>query len=50
MERNDAQTAIDLFYEAMGWDKATGAPTIEAYRRAGLDEVAGELSKRKLLP
>ncbi len=50
LDRNDVQTAIDLFYEAMGWDKATGAPTIETYRRAGLDEVAGELGKRKLVP
>jgi len=34
----------------MGWDRATGSPTLQTYRKAGLDKVAEELGKRKLLP
>jgi aldehyde:ferredoxin oxidoreductase len=50
MDRNDVKVAMDLFYDEMGWDRVTGAPTPQAYRKAGLDKVAEELGKRKLLP
>ncbi len=40
----------DLFYGELGWDRATGAPTEQTYRKLGLSQVAGELGKRKLLP
>lgn len=50
MDKEDMAKAMDMFYEVMGWDKATGAPTAEAYRRVGLKYVADELAKRKLLP
>jgi aldehyde:ferredoxin oxidoreductase len=50
MDRNDMDTAMDLFYGEMGWDKATGAPTRAAYERVGLIEVARALGEKGLLP
>jgi aldehyde:ferredoxin oxidoreductase len=50
LDRDDVKVAMDMFYDEMGWDRVTGAPTSQAYRKAGLDKVAEELGKRKLLP
>jgi aldehyde:ferredoxin oxidoreductase len=50
MDRNDVKVALDVFYDEMGWDRVTGAPTLQAYRRVDLDKVAEELGKRKLIP
>jgi aldehyde:ferredoxin oxidoreductase len=50
MDQNDIKVAIDMFYDEMGWDRATGAPILEAYRRVGLDKVAEALGKKRLLP
>ena len=50
MDRDDVKTALDMFYGEMGWDRSSGAPTSQTYRKLGLDEVAEELGKRKLLP
>jgi aldehyde:ferredoxin oxidoreductase len=50
MDRDDIRLAMDLFYDELGWDRATGAPTGQTYRKLGLSQVAGELGKRKLLP
>ena len=50
MDRNDVKVAMDMFYDEMGWDRVTGAPTAQTYRKFGLDKVAEELGKRKLLP
>ncbi|OGR39578.1 MAG: aldehyde ferredoxin oxidoreductase [Desulfovibrionales bacterium GWA2_65_9] len=50
MDRADIALAMDLFYEVMGWDKTTGAPTQEAYARLGLTEVGQSLRAQKLLP
>jgi len=50
MDRDDIARAMDLFYEEMGWDRATGAPTQAAYRKVGLAEVARELGEKGLLP
>jgi aldehyde:ferredoxin oxidoreductase len=50
MDRNDAELAMDMFYDEMGWDRATGAPTSAAYARLGLNKVARDLNKRGLLP
>jgi aldehyde:ferredoxin oxidoreductase len=49
MDRADAQIAVDMFYDELGWDKTTGAPTAATYRKFGLDQVAAELGKRGLL-
>jgi aldehyde:ferredoxin oxidoreductase len=50
MDRNDIKVAMDMFYEEMGWDRVTEAPTSEAYRKVGLGQVAEELGRPKLLP
>ena len=50
LDRGDAQVAVDMFYDELGWDKATGAPTPGTYRKFGLDQVAAELGKKGLLP
>jgi len=50
MDPLDIARAMELFYEVMGWDKATGAPTAKAYARLGLQSVADGLAVKKLLP
>jgi aldehyde:ferredoxin oxidoreductase len=50
MDRADMELAKDLFYEELGWDKKTGAPTRATYERLGLKSVADELAKKGLLP
>ena len=47
MDPSDMEKAMDLYYEEMGWDKTTGAPTAEAYKKVGLTKVADELGKEK---
>ena len=49
MDKIDIQNAMLMFYEEAGWDKETGSPTRETYRRLGLADVAGELGKKGLL-
>jgi aldehyde:ferredoxin oxidoreductase len=50
MDPQDIAKAMELFYEVMGWDKVTGAPTAEAYSRLGLQSVAQGLVAKKLVP
>jgi aldehyde:ferredoxin oxidoreductase len=50
MDRNDVKVALDMFYDELGWDKITGAPTLQTYRKLGLSMVAEELGKKNLLP
>ncbi|MFH1059035.1 MAG: aldehyde ferredoxin oxidoreductase [Pseudomonadota bacterium] len=50
MERADIALAMDLFYEVMGWDRATGAPTQATYSRLGLEETGRALAARGLVP
>jgi len=50
MDPQDIAKAMDMFYELMGWEKATGAPTADAYARLGLKSVAEDLAAKKLLP
>jgi len=50
MDRNDIKAAIDMFYEEMGWDRASGAPTSQTYSKLGLERVAEDLKKRNLIP
>ncbi|MCX8023084.1 MAG: aldehyde ferredoxin oxidoreductase [Syntrophorhabdaceae bacterium] len=50
LDPKDMELAMDMFYQEMGWDRTTGAPTYETYRKVGLEEVAKELKKRGLLP
>ena len=50
MDRNDVNLALEMFYDELGWDRITGAPTLKTYRRLGLAKVAEELGKKNLLP
>ncbi len=50
MDKDDVRLAMDMFYEELGWDRATGAPTRGTYRKFGLDDVSDTLAKRKLVP
>jgi aldehyde:ferredoxin oxidoreductase len=50
MDRDDIARAMDLFYQEMGWDKVSGAPTRAAYQRVGLAHVGQELAEKGLLP
>jgi aldehyde:ferredoxin oxidoreductase len=50
MDKEDIAKAMDLYYEEMGWDKTTGAPTASTYRKLGLAGVGDELKKKGLVP
>jgi aldehyde:ferredoxin oxidoreductase len=50
LDRDDVKLGMDMYYDVMGWDKTTGAPTAEAYKKVGLAKVAEELGKKNLLP
>lgn len=50
MDPQDMIKALDMFYEVMGWHKATGSPTGEAYARLGLQKVGQKLEEMKLVP
>ena len=50
MDRDDVKSAMDMFYDEMGWDRTTGAPTSKTYQRVGLGDVDDDLGKRNLLP
>jgi aldehyde:ferredoxin oxidoreductase len=50
MDREDIARSMDLFYQTMGWDRATGAPTAATYGRLGLTPVAEGLAAKRLLP
>ena len=49
LDKRDVQLAMEMFYGLMGWDKATGSPTDDAYRKVGLGEVSDELRKKGLV-
>ena len=38
------ENALDMYFEQVGWDKATGIPTRETLEEVGLDWVADELA------
>lgn len=50
MDRNDVRTAVDMFYDELGWDRATGAPTAKTYRQFGMGDVADALAEKNLVP
>ncbi len=50
MDRADIERAKDLFYDVLGWDRATGAPTRSSLERLGLRDVAGRLEAMGQLP
>ncbi len=50
MDKEDIKLAMGMYYEEMGWDKPSGAPTAEVYKRLSLARVADDLRKNGLLP
>lgn len=50
MDRDDMELAKDLFYEQLGYDKKTGAPTRATLEKLGLKFAADDLASRGLLP
>jgi aldehyde:ferredoxin oxidoreductase len=50
MDKDDMEIAMNMYYEVMGWDKKTGAPTPATYQNLGLGKVAEELRDKRLLP
>jgi aldehyde:ferredoxin oxidoreductase len=50
MDREDISKSLDLFYEIMDWDGATGAPKPSAYQNLGMKDVADAMRQRNLLP
>jgi aldehyde:ferredoxin oxidoreductase len=41
---------LDEYYEARGWDKESGLPTMQKLQELGLDDVASDLQKRGFIP
>jgi len=50
LDRDDFEKTLTMFYEEMGWDARTGAPTRATLDRIGLKSVADELEALNLLP
>lgn len=50
MDRDDMELAKDMFYEQLGWDKATGIPTRATLQGLNLGFAADELENMGLLP
>ncbi len=50
MDRADMENAKDLFYEQLGWDKATGLPKRAELERLRLGYVADDMAGKGLLP
>ena len=49
LDRADMNTAFDMFYDRMGWDRATGIPTRATLERLGLRDMADALRARGML-
>ena len=49
MDRDDWEKSLDMFYEAMGWNKETGIPTRQTLEKFGLDDMADKLEELSLI-
>lgn len=49
MDRDDWEKSLDMFYEAMGWDKETGIPTRETLEKFDLQDCADKLAELGLI-
>lgn len=47
---DDWNDAVDLYYDRLGWDRATGWPTRAAYERLGLGAIADDMERAGKLP
>lgn len=50
LDRADMEKAFDMYYDAMGWDKATGIPTRATLESLDLKDMADALEKYGVLP
>ena len=50
LQRADWETALDMYYEEWGWDKATGIPTRATLEKFDLKQLADDLEAAGLLP
>ena len=49
LDRDDWERSLDMFYETMGYDVATGIPTRATLVRLGLEDMADALAQRNML-
>ncbi len=49
MDREDMEKALDMFYDAMGWDKETGIPTRATLEKFDLGDMADKLAELGLI-
>lgn len=49
LDREDWEKSLDMWYDAMGWDKETGIPTRATLEKFGLSDVADKLEELKLI-
>ena len=49
LDRDDWEKSLDMFYDAMGWDKETGIPTRETLEKFGLGDAADKLEALGLI-
>ncbi|TFH29789.1 MAG: aldehyde ferredoxin oxidoreductase, partial [Deltaproteobacteria bacterium] len=50
LEHADMETAKDMFYDELGWDRTTGLPTLATYNALGLSDVAAVMNAAGLMP
>ncbi|WP_282163465.1 aldehyde ferredoxin oxidoreductase N-terminal domain-containing protein [Turicimonas muris] len=50
MDKDDIEKSFDIFFEMVGWDPKTGAPTEKAYKEMQLDFVVPVMQKKGLMP
>jgi aldehyde:ferredoxin oxidoreductase len=50
MDKEDIERAMGMYYDEMGWDKTTGAPTVSTYRKLSLASVGDDLKKKGFVP
>ncbi len=49
LDREDWEKSLDMWYEAMGWDKETGIPTRETLEKFDLKDCADKLEELGLI-
>lgn len=49
LDREDYNKALDMWYEAMGWNVETGIPTRETLEKYGLGDMADKLAELELI-
>ena len=50
MDRDDIEKSFYIFFNLIGWDPKTGAPTEQAYKEMKLDFVVPVMQKEGLMP